>query len=260
MERSRGLVSFSLFGDDPGDIYFKGAIENAKSYNKRFPNWDLWFYVGRSVPDSILQQIKAANGNSEFDLVDDFEDQTSTWWRYRALRHSDHDFILFRDVDSRLSDREVHATEEWVQQTKWPYHVMRDHQFHGRPLLAGLWSIKREAFHNHRKMPDSISGDYYGTDQTELLKYVWPVCKRLILAHIGCYHIFEKMDQRMPFKIPRSEETPFVAQGFNGDGTVRYPEHITRVDSDDTLLRSDGVLHPHIFQEEYRVKTKSVRV
>lgn len=245
-----GLVSFSLFGDDPNNVYYEGAVQNARLYHQYYPDWDLWFYVGRSVPDKVITKIKDTNIRASFDLIDEIEDQTSTWWRYRALKHSDHDFILFRDVDSRISPRENTAVEEWLD-SGFPYHAMRDHQYHGRQLLAGLWGVKREAFGNHRKMPERIDGDYYGTDQVALLTWVWPSCRRQIMTHIGCYHIFEKMDQRRPFTVPRTKDAPFVAQGFNGDDTVRYPEHHDKVDSDQELLS-----HDYIFQEEFRVPRK----
>lgn len=242
-----GLVSFSLFGDDPQGVYYDGAVEQAALYRKYYSDWDLWFYIGKSVPDSVIQRIREANGNSSFDLVEEPEDQTSTWWRYRAIKHSDHDFIVFRDVDSRLIPREMHAVEEWLD-SDFPYHAMRDHQYHGRQLLAGLWGLKRSAFQNHAKMPDSIYGDYYGTDQIALLTHVWTVCRRQIMTHIGCYHIFEKPDQRRPFVVARSDNQPFVAQGFNGDGTIRYPEHHDKTDPDRDLMDRDD-----IFLEEYRV-------
>ncbi len=241
-----GLVSFSLFGDDPSDVYFGGAVKNARQYARHHPDFDLWFYVGRSVPDSVLESIKNANPRASFDLVDECEDQTSTWWRYRALKHSDHDFILFRDVDSRLIPREQAAVSEWLD-SDFPYHAMRDHQYHGRQLLAGLWGLKRSAFISHRKIPDRIPGDFYGTDQIALLSYVWPACRRKIMTHIGCYHIFEKMPQRRPFTVPRTEEYPFVAQGFDAEENPRYPEHTPFVDADRELAARDD-----IFLEEFR--------
>jgi len=243
----RGLVSFSLFGDDPNDVYYHGAIRNAQMYRQRFEDWDLWFYIGRSVPDDVLTEIYKQNPNAKFDFVDEVEDQTSTWWRFRAVKHSDHDFILFRDVDSRPFLRETEAVKEWLE-SPFPYHCMRDHQYHGRQLLAGLWGIKRESFPALRRMPDSISGDYYGTDQIELLTWVWPDCRRKIMTHIGCYHIFEKMDQRRPFRVQRTSKEPFVAQGLNANEQPRYPEHTNKVDADRELRR-----RPDIFLEEYRV-------
>lgn len=242
-----GLVAFSLFGDDPSNIYFGGAVKNARLYREHFPEWDLWFYIGRSVPDSVIREIKAVNDRASFDLIDEAEDQTSTWWRFRAIKHSGHDFILFRDCDSRLTTREMYAVNEWLE-SPFPYHAMRDHKFHGRVLLAGLWGLKREVLHQHRKIPDRIDGDYYGTDQVALLTWIWPACRRSILTHIGCYHIFEKMDQRRPFTIRRTPAVPFVAQGLNADDTVRYPEHHKMVDADSDLLARDD-----IFLEEFRV-------
>lgn len=247
----KGLVSFSLFGDDPNDCYYSGAIKNAERYHQIWPEWDLWFFVGRSVPDYVLSQIKALNPNVSFEFVDEPEDQTSTWWRFRAIKHSEHDFILFRDVDSRPILREVMAVEEWIESDpkQFPYHVMRDHQYHGRVILAGLWGLKRQAFYNHRAIPDRIDGDYYGTDQIALQALVWPVCKRVVMAHIGCYQIFEKMDQRRPFTVRRSEKEPFVAQGLDAKDNPRYPGHEQFVDSDLELRRRNDV-----FQEKYRVQ------
>lgn len=245
-----GLVSFSLFGDDPQDVYYEGAIQNAKLYKQLYPNWDLWFYIGNSVPDRILQEIRSVNPRASFDLIDETEDQTSTWWRYRALKYSDHDFILFRDVDSRPWKRETTAVEEWLE-SPWPYHTMRDHRFHGRQLLGGLWGVKRKAFAHHHNIPDRITGDWYGVDQVALLTWVWVFCRRQILTHIGCYHIFEKMDQRRPFSVARTEAEPFIAQGLDANDKPRYPGHEKMIDADIELRKRDD-----IFLEEFRVPRK----
>lgn len=245
----KGLVSFCLFGDDPNDIYYQGAIENAKKYWYWQPDWDLWFYVGKSVPDRVIAAIRAVNDNTHFEFVDEPENQTSTHWRFRALWHSNHDFIIFRDTDSRPCDREKAAVEEWLR-SDYPYHTMRDHQFHGRPLLAGMWGIKRT---NYSEATTSLpyelgqNEDFYGVDQIALQIHVWPHCKRKIMVHIGSYHIYEKMAQRRPFTVPRRKDG-FVAQGFNGDGSIRYPGHELHVDSDEELRARDD-----IFLEEYRV-------
>ena len=50
---------------------------------------------------------------------------------------------IFRDLDSRPSQREVNAVNEWLQ-SKHPFHVMRDHPGHDLPMLAGMWGIKLE--------------------------------------------------------------------------------------------------------------------
>ena len=48
---------------------------------------------------------------------------------------------MFRDLDSRPSQREVDAVHEWLQ-SKHAFHVMRDHPGHDLPMLAGMWGLK----------------------------------------------------------------------------------------------------------------------
>ena len=244
----RGLVSFCLFGDDPSDIYYKGAVKNAQQYSEWHPDWDLWFYIGKTVPERVLERIQDVNPRVRFEMMDEPENQTSTYWRINAVFHSDHDFIIFRDVDSRPCHREKVAVEEWLR-SDYPYHAMRDHQYHGRQLLAGLWGLKQSVFHELRSVPKEVgqNEDWYGVDQVALLLHVWPLCRRKILAHIGCYNIYERMEQRRPFTAPRDKDS-FVGQGFMGDETIRYPGHEEFVVSDYELrMRND------IFMEEYRV-------
>ena len=244
----RGVVSFCLFGDDPNGIYYEGAAKNAALYHKFHPEWDLWFYIGKSVPDKVLTRISDRNPRVVLEFVDGPENQTSTYWRQKAIWASDHDFIIFRDVDSRPCERELAAVDEWLR-SDYDYHTMRDHNFHGRQLLAGLWGIKRRSYHELAGLPREIgqNEDFYGVDQIALSMHVWPKCRRKIMAHIGCYNIFERMDQRRPFSVSRDENS-FVGQGFDGNDNIRYPGHESFVVPDRELrMRED------IFLEQYRV-------
>lgn len=238
-------VSFSLFGSDPDGIYHGGAVRQAHLYHEYRPTWNLWFYVGRSVPDKTIMDIRSKNANVSFEFVDEPEDQTATWWRYRAIRHCTSDALLFRDVDSRLCHREDTAVAEWLSQTELPYHVIRDHQYHNVKLLAGLWGLQRSVY-GQLALTHSIPGDFYQTDQQQLVKQVWPKCKRSIMSHLGSYHMFERMPQRRPLTIGRPHGG-FVAQGFTAQDIPRFPGHSLLVDSDEDLLKN-----PHIFMNEFR--------
>jgi hypothetical protein len=265
----KGLVSFTLFGDgtrllgtngniqgyqgESKDIYYGGAIKNAILYRQWQPSWSLRFYLGGTVPHSLEKELLLANPNCQFVRVEGNEDETATWWRMSAIKDAwDYDFIIFRDVDSRPWARERHAVEEWLG-SDWTFHMMRDHNFHGRELMSGMWGIKREAYASLQHLPNQIDENYYGTDQIALLNSVWIVARRKILAHIGSYNIFERMSQRLPFRIPRSIEPlgRFVAQGVYADDTVRYPDHADKVTPDEELLLRDD-----IFLEEHRVPRK----
>ena len=43
-----------------------------------------------------------------------------------------------RDCDSVISQREVHAVQQWLTSDRW-FHVMRKWLSHTDPIRAGLW-------------------------------------------------------------------------------------------------------------------------
>ena len=49
--------------------------------------------------------------------------------------------FLSRDLDSRISSREVAAVEEWLRSDK-DFHFMRDHPEHGVGILGSGWGVK----------------------------------------------------------------------------------------------------------------------
>ena len=51
------------------------------------------------------------------------------------------DLFASRDLDSRFSDREFSAVEDWLRSDK-DFHLMRDHIGHGTEILGGMWGVK----------------------------------------------------------------------------------------------------------------------
>ena len=47
----------------------------------------------------------------------------------------------FRDLDSLPSAREDAALQEWLD-SKYGVHAMRDHPWHGVPVMGGGWGAK----------------------------------------------------------------------------------------------------------------------
>ena len=48
---------------------------------------------------------------------------------------------MSRDLDSRFSNREHAAVEDWLKSDK-AIHVMRDHPLHNFSMFGGLWGTK----------------------------------------------------------------------------------------------------------------------
>ena len=217
-----GAVAFSLFGRDPQEIYYGGAIKNAEMYAKLRPEWRCIFYLGKSVPAKIAAMIEDV-GNSTILRKRDFEDQRSTFWRFLAVKDTWHDFYVFRDVDGRPGPRELAAVDDWLD-SPYDFHVMRDHPRHNVPMLAGMWGVKGKGVHDLRQvLPDALKTDYYQVDQDYLRNQVWPLAQQRCLAHVGWNYYWGEPESRI-FPVER-DEFDFVAEGKYGDDRLRFPDH-----------------------------------
>ncbi len=134
------IIAYSLWGDSP--FYNVGAIKNAELVSKFYPGWISRFYIGKSVPEEIVIRLQETE-NTELIGVNQSNDWTGMFWRFFAI--DDSDVVLFRDADSRISRREVLATNEFLSSDKI-LHIMRDHPEHSERIMGGMWGVKSEPF------------------------------------------------------------------------------------------------------------------
>lgn len=155
------LITFSLWGDNPK--YTVGAIKNAILAKEIYPDWVCRYYVGKTVPLSIIEELEVMS-NVQVIKMDEDGDWKGMFWRFEPASEPDVDVFISRDTDSRLSYREKAAVEQWLNSDKI-LHIMRDHPYHGYPILGGMWGLKSGAIPN---MKELLSGfkqeDEYGTD------------------------------------------------------------------------------------------------
>ena len=62
-------------------------------------------------------------------------------WRFLPPLDPQVSLFLCRDLDSRITAREVAAVEEWLQSGR-EIHSMRDHPAHTTPLLGAAWGAR----------------------------------------------------------------------------------------------------------------------
>lgn len=219
------LVSFCLFGKDPEDVYYRGAIRNAEMYAHLRPGWLLFFYLGASIPDDVKERLAGFRNVRLIDMSHEPEDQTATYWRFLALKDPWFSHFLSRDVDSRPGPRELDAVEEWMGSGQ-EFHVMRDHPRHGAEMLAGLWGCTQNGARRISViLPDRLAGDFYQVDQVFLRQRVWRFASRSLMAHIGCQWQYGAPGLTRLFSRDRDADIFFVAECHNGDDTLRFPEH-----------------------------------
>jgi hypothetical protein len=167
------IISFSLWGSNP--IYTVGAVKNAVIAADLFPNWVCVFYCFKSVPISIVNQL-IEMPNVDVRMVSDEYNQLDNRGMFHRFLPADQvgvEYMISRDTDSRLSAREKVAVDEWLASGA-DFHLIRDHPYHGVPILGGMWGVKggrlKGIDHAIRKFkPTSLKGQ----DQQFLKDWVW---------------------------------------------------------------------------------------
>lgn len=167
------VISFSLWGDNP--TYTIGAVKNADLAVKLFPDWTCVYYCFPSVPKQILDSLNS-RPNVLTRMVEgeyNTEDCRGMFNRFLPAEEDGVEYMMVRDTDSRLSDRERLAVDEWISSGR-DIHVMRDHPYHGAPMLGGMWGVKGNKLRGITDaMKDFNPTSIKGQDQAFLWEWVW---------------------------------------------------------------------------------------
>jgi hypothetical protein len=188
------IITFSLWGNNP--IYWTGALKNIELANLYYPGWICRFYIDKDSKKELVETIKGdnvevvlmqKNNNDIFNNIDVRFNHSGLYWRFLALKDTDVNIILSRDCDSRLSQREVDAVNEWIESDK-DFHIMRDHPYHQVPILSGMWGARNKVISNideylshWKKWPHK--GKYHAEDQDFLGQIIYPIIKDISLEH-----------------------------------------------------------------------------
>lgn len=189
------LVSFSLYGNNPK--YIVGALRNAEFIQGLGPEWRSVFYLGADISETIKSELLARGAQ-----IRDWEKswhENGMFWRFTAIQEFEFDFLILRDVDSRISDRELKALAQWFNSGK-TLHIMRDHPHHNALILGGMWGVTSAI---KRSGVDWQSAELYGVqhgqDQIFLDRAVYPFLKRSM--HVNDeFFSFPRKKFRFPFK------------------------------------------------------------
>jgi len=168
------LVSYSLYGSDPK--YVIGAIKNATIIKELGPAWQAVFYLAPEISDEIESELVKSGA-----LVKRWASnwhKNGMFWRFSAINDFEFDFTIIRDVDSRISERELSCLNEWFKSGK-TLSVIRDHPHHNALILGGLWGVSSKVKQSNInwKNSEKFSVDH-GQDQVFLKKEVYPILKK----------------------------------------------------------------------------------
>lgn len=204
------VISFSIWGDNPK--YVQGAIENIQAAQEIYPGWECVFFVQNSVPVEDIVLISSMGGKIVHCPI-----HKSPWeglfHRFLIVDTLGVETCIIRDSDSILTVREKVAVDDWLNSSKMPFHIMRDHPQHCVPILGGMWGFTRRddiSFpFNMRGVVSSIVKEKEvrkGDDQIFLATTVWPLFYFNHITHQD--HLYWEGDSILTRPFPKHDPLP----------------------------------------------------
>ena len=209
-------------------MYTIGMLKNLELSKTIYPDWKVYVYYNNTVPIEMIDRYKEFDCEL-FDMSD--HDVPGMFWRF--FPHEGVERFISRDSDSRLSMREKHAVDEWVDSGE-TLHVMRDHPHHDIKIYGGMFGLKID---NNFKLEDEINKWIIDEDRSlfnrngdvKFLKNM--VYKKYekendILSHDSCFNQYP-FTKSFPTKM---ENFNFVGEIFNEKDkrSWQYSEWINR--------------------------------
>jgi len=170
------VVSYSLWGFN--DIFYYGVIRNCELIRSLLPSYKIVVYIDSHYDFDRIKEIEKLG--VEIVLIESLGRYHGMYWRFFACQK--YDLVLVRDLDSRITPREVELVNEWEESNK-KFHIIRDHFHHNQPIMGGMWGCKGKM----ENITDLINthGEFlrYGDDQLFLSSYIFPMAKTDCLEH-----------------------------------------------------------------------------
>ena len=217
MNNMKKVISFSVYGDNPK--YTIGLIRNLELIEKIYPDWVTYVYYNNTVPNEILEKVNHFHNVETFDMTE--LEIPGMFWRFQPNDDKEVERFIVRDSDSRITEREKIAVEEWEKEDK-VLHIMRDHPHHNYQILGGMWGMKSQTNFNMKEEFSRYtnSKELYEkmTDMNFLRDVIYPKYIQNSTVH-ATYHGYEPWAKE--FSSPLVEKR-FIGEIINEDESREY--------------------------------------
>jgi hypothetical protein len=205
----------SLFGNE--SRYVQGVIENAVLAARDWPGWTLRIYYGEGVPESVLQVARGLGAETVKIDAAAQSPRTCMYWRFFALEDRTATRVIVRDTDSRLTQRDFKAVQEWVESGRL-FHTLHDHNAQQTAVPGGLWGavsgfVNPAVIQAWRNSSDQQSAMWIN-DQYWLADVVWPLVKNETLDHSSFLCKQYGAAEWRGFPVQRRDRADFVGNQF----------------------------------------------
>lgn len=183
---SKKVFGFSLYGGN--EKYCRGMTQNIEEISARFPDFEIWIYIGNDVPTSYIEEYKKWNCVRLISI--DRNDSNIKCYRYFPIDSEEVEVLFSRDCDSRVNERDEWCIRKFLESDK-QYHILRDHFWHRVKIPGGLCGIKKGCIGNLklRSLFDQWiqlnpkRENTYDLDQVFLEDVLYKIVSHKILVH-----------------------------------------------------------------------------
>ena len=168
------IISISVWGDYPR--YIVGAKKQYELAKEFYPDWTFRIYTDDPLNFDDLP-------DAEIIHVTDYT--YGMYWRFRAMFESEDNIVMVRDSDSRITERECRAVNEWLESDK-KFHTFKDHEAHYEfPIIGCAFGYKGKFETTVFNLMNSYVQqlNYYVGDQIFLRDVIWPLVKDDSIVH-----------------------------------------------------------------------------
>jgi hypothetical protein len=208
-------ISYTLFGTQPK--YYIGAEKNIELNKKLLPDWvTVIYYNEKNILDGWVEKLSSLGAEmrniTDFSFSDKDTIHYPYFWRFFSFLNDG--ISIVRDLDSRVSDREVEYINRWLN-SECDYFIIRDHPWHS-PVPSGLFGIKSkiQEFEDHFINFINTSDLRWGTDQEILHQY---------MENIDENNIFYCGLDRVDTYIPRNDKNFFIGMQIDENDNPLKP-------------------------------------
>lgn len=187
------VISYCLFGNM--EMFNQGALINARLAKKYMPDWECWFFVAANTYKPVVEELEKMD-NVRIIYTGKPGDFTFTLRRFEVFSYPEVDVAIVRDVDSRISGRDILCINEWMEDrfNKLNFHIIKDHPHgHSAVMSAGMWGAKADAIRwikeeiEHFLSRPGVNRNQRGVDQEFLAERVHPRIIDNVLYHSTYY-------------------------------------------------------------------------
>ncbi|XP_068241841.1 uncharacterized protein [Palaemon carinicauda] len=188
------VVSYSVYGTFPSD-YYRGLESLIPEVQRVYPGWSVRVYHRLNMSDVVVNRwlCDLACKYPHLDLchtdylpvLGNISKVTGRAWRFAVMGDPLVDWYMVRDTDSPILQRELDAVNMWLSSGTC-FHVMRDHPYHGVPIMGGAWGgcgTWREK--EVRSIRDNILKTAFTVraDQSGVSNKLWPLARKNMTSH-----------------------------------------------------------------------------